>query len=85
MKNWSDTSGAAGRVTMLPDGNAELIKAMGLEMDGSGFGLGIRSQRFAAVIKDGVVEYIAVEEPGAYEVSSAEAILKHMSGETVAA
>jgi glutaredoxin/glutathione-dependent peroxiredoxin len=85
MKNWADTSGAAGRVQMLPDGNAELTKAMGLEMDGTGFGLGIRSQRFAAVVKDGVVDYIAVEEPGAYDVSSAESILKHLNGETAAA
>lgn len=85
MKNWSESSNAMGKVDMLPDGNAELTKAMGLEMDGTGFGLGIRSQRFAAVVKDGVVTHVAVEEPGAYDVSSAEAILKHLDSQAVPA
>jgi glutaredoxin/glutathione-dependent peroxiredoxin len=78
MKNWSDTSGATGVIEMLPDGNAALTKAMGIEMDGTGFGLGIRCQRFAAVVKDGVVEHLAVEAPGAFEVSSGEAVLKYL-------
>ncbi|MEM6901961.1 MAG: peroxiredoxin [Pseudomonadota bacterium] len=85
MKNWADSSGAADIIQMLPDGNAELTKAMGLEMDGTGFGLGIRCQRFAAVVKDGEVVHLAVEEPGAFEVSSGDAVLKHLSGETAAA
>ncbi|MBV6633000.1 MAG: peroxiredoxin [Alphaproteobacteria bacterium] len=85
MKNWAETSGAASVIQMLPDGNAELTKAMGLEMDGTGFGLGIRSQRFAAVVKDSEVVHLAVEEPGAFEVSSGDAVLKHLNGETVAA
>ena len=60
---------------MVADGNGELASALGLEMDGSGFGLGTRSQRYAMVIDDGVVTKLAVEAPGAFEVSSAEAIL----------
>ncbi len=60
---------------MLPDGNATLTKALGLEMDGSGYGLGTRSQRFALIAKDGVVTHLGVEKPGAFEVSSGEAIL----------
>ena len=85
MKNWAETSGATDKVQMLPDGNAELTKALGLEMDGTGFGLGIRSQRFAAIVQDGVVSHLAVEEPGAYNVSSAEAILKQLDKQPVPA
>ncbi len=85
MKNWAETSAATDKVQMLPDGNAELTKALGLEMDGTGFGLGIRSQRFAAIVKDGVVTHLAVEEPGAYDVSSAESVLKHLDAEAVPA
>jgi peroxiredoxin len=61
---------------MLADGNGAFAKAAGLEMDGTGFGMGIRSKRYAMIIKDGVVSDIFVEEPGAFEVSSAEYVLK---------
>ena len=50
-------------------------KALGLDFDGSGIGFGIRSQRYAAIVEDGVVTNLAVEEPMKFEVSSAEAIL----------
>ncbi|GEQ97226.1 hypothetical protein JCM17844_08630 [Iodidimonas gelatinilytica] len=61
---------------MLADGNGDFAKAMGLELDGTGFGMGTRSQRYAMIVKDGVVSELFVEEPGAFEVSSAEHVLK---------
>ena len=66
---------SADEITMVADGNGELAAALGLEMDGSGFGLGQRSQRYAMVVDDGVITKLAVEAPGKFEVSSAEAIL----------
>ena len=66
----------AGELVMAGDGNSEFTKAVGLEMDGTGFGLGTRSQRYAMVVDDGVVTKLAVEAPGAFEVSKAEAILE---------
>ena len=75
MKAWADKNEVGETVFMLPDGNATLTKALGLEMDGSGYGLGTRSQRFALIVKDGVVTHLGVEKPGAFEVSSGEAIL----------
>ncbi|TSD83817.1 peroxiredoxin [Mycobacterium sp. KBS0706] len=75
MKAWADKNECGDSVFMLPDGNATLTKALGLEMDGSGYGLGTRSQRFALIAKDGVVTHLGVEKPGAFEVSSGEAIL----------
>jgi len=76
MKAWADKNEVSSdTVFMLPDGNATLTKALGLEMDGSGYGLGTRSQRFALIAKDGVVTHLAVERPGAFEVSSGEAVL----------
>jgi peroxiredoxin len=78
MKAWSDHNKAEGKVEMLPDGNAAFTKALGLEMDGSGFGLGTRGQRFALYAEDGVVKDLQVEKPGAFEVSSAESMLAHV-------
>ena len=66
----------ASELIMAGDGNGDFAKAVGLEMDGSGFGLGKRSQRFAMIVQDGVVKTLNVEAPGKFEVSSAEAILK---------
>ncbi len=74
MKAWGEQGGVGDTVMMLPDGNGELTRALGLEMDGSGFGLGQRSKRFAIVAKDGKVEKVAVDESG-LDVSSAEKIL----------
>ena len=74
MDAWGQSQ-SANAISMVADGNGELASALGLEMDGSGFGLGTRSQRYAMVIDDGVVTKLAVEAPGAFEVSSAEAIL----------
>ena len=65
----------ADDLVMLADGNGEFARAAGLEMDGSGFGLGQRIRRFAAVLEDGVVRHVAVESGPGLEVSSADAVL----------
>ena len=75
MGAWSKFRNAEG-VTMLADGNAVFTKALGLEMDGAKFGLGQRCQRFALYAEDSVVKALAVEKPGVFDVSSAEAMLK---------
>lgn len=78
MGAWGKSAGADGKVTMLADGNAMFAKALGLDMDASGFGMGTRSQRFALVAKDGVVAKLFVEEGGAFKVSSAENMLANL-------
>jgi peroxiredoxin len=60
---------------MLADGNGEFTKAMDLEMDGSGFGLGTRSKRYAAIIEDGVITRLDVDDKGGVDVSSCGAVL----------
>ena len=75
MGAWGKDRGAGDAVTMIADGNGDFSKALGLDFDGSGIGFGIRSQRYAAIVEDGVVTKLAVEEPMKFEVSSAEAIL----------
>jgi glutaredoxin/glutathione-dependent peroxiredoxin len=77
MGAWGKSSNSAAAVTMLADGNGEFAKAVGLEMDGSKFGMGTRSQRYSMIVDDGVVQQLNVESPGAFEVSSAE----HMLGQ----
>jgi glutaredoxin/glutathione-dependent peroxiredoxin len=77
MKAWGEATGSPD-VTMLADGNGDFAKALGLTMDGTGFGLGLRGQRFAAVINDGVVEQLHVEAPGDFKVSSAEYLLEQL-------
>ncbi len=72
---WGKAQSADGKVQMLADGNGDFARALDLEMDGSGFGLGKRSKRYAMVVQDGVVKTLSVENPGAFEVSSADAIL----------
>lgn len=77
LKAWSTASGADGKVEMLSDGNADFAKALGLSFDGSGFGLGTRSQRYAMLVEDGVVKSLSVEDgPGKADISGAEAFLK---------
>lgn len=63
---------------MLADGNADFAKAVGLTMDGSKFGMGTRSQRYAMLVHDGVVEQLFVEAPGEFKVSSAEHLLSQI-------
>jgi len=78
MGAWGDAQKVGDRVLMLADGNGDFTKAMGLEMDGSGFGLGTRSQRYAAVIEDGVVTALFVEPRPGLSVSSAESVLNSL-------
>jgi peroxiredoxin len=78
MNAWGKSAEAGDSVTMLADGNGDFAEALGLTMDGSGFGLGKRGQRFAMVVNDGVVEQLFVEEPGDYKVSSAEYMLEKL-------
>ena len=75
MGAWGDSANAE-ELVMVGDGNGDFTKAIGLEMDGSGFGLGTRSQRYAMIVDDGTVTKLAVEDPGQFEVSAAEAILE---------
>ncbi len=78
MDAWGKASGAEG-IEMLADGNGDFARAIGLTMDGSGFGLGTRSQRYAMVVDDGVVKSINVEDtPGKADVSGAENLLKSL-------
>ena len=75
MKAWGKDQVALDKITMIADGSAAFTRALGLELDLTARGLGIRCQRFALIAKDGKVTHIAVEAPGAFEVSSAEAVL----------
>lgn len=75
MNAWGKDRGVDDKVVMLADGNGDYVKALGLELDASGFGMGLRGERFAIIVDDGVATHVAVEAPGKFEVSSAEAIL----------
>jgi len=75
MGAWAKASGAAGKVRLLADGNAEFTKAVGLELDASAFGMGLRSQRYAMIVADGVVQELLVEPGPGLSVSSAESVL----------
>ncbi len=76
MNAWGKDQKTDGKVMMLADGNADFSKAVDLTMDGTGYGMGLRAQRYAMVVDNGVVKALNVEAPGAFEVSSAEAIMK---------
>ena len=76
MNAWAKDQAVGDRVLMLSDGMASFTKALGLELDLSARGLGVRSSRYAMVVEDGVVTLLNVEEPGGFEVSSAEAVLE---------
>jgi peroxiredoxin len=75
MAAWAQAQAVPDDLMMLADGNGELTRALGLELDGTGFGMGLRSQRFALYAEDGVVKILHVEAPGEFRVSSAEAML----------
>ena len=78
MAAWGKSAGVDGKVTMLADGNGDFAKAVGLEMDGSRFGMGKRSQRYSMVVDDGVVTQLNVEGPGEFNVSSADYMLEQL-------
>ena len=77
MSAWNRENGSAD-ITMLADGNGEFAKALGLDADMSGFGMGKRSQRFSMIVDDGTVTQINVEQPGDFSVSSAEHMLAQL-------
>jgi glutaredoxin/glutathione-dependent peroxiredoxin len=75
MNAWGKHANVGDHVLMLADGNGDYARALGLEMDGRGFGMGMRSQRFAVVVEDGVARSVHVEQPREFKVSSAEHVL----------
>ena len=76
MNAWEKDQNSKGKVTLLADGNGEYTEAMGLAMDRSNFGLGLRGKRFAMIVENNIITHLAVEEGGEFNVSSAESILK---------
>ena len=74
---WNKANGS-GDITMLADGNGDFANALGLTMDGSGYGMGTRGQRFSMIVDDGVVQELNVEKPGDFNVSSAEHMLEQL-------
>lgn len=78
LQAWAQQAGAEGKVTMLSDGNGDFARALGLTMDASRFGMGQRGQRWSAIVDDGVVKELNVEEPGAFSVSSADYMLERL-------
>jgi peroxiredoxin len=78
MGAWANASNAKGKVRLVADGNAELTKALGLELDASGFGMGLRSQRYAMIVNDGKVQELLVEPGPGLNASSAESVLSKL-------
>ncbi|HEX4079216.1 MAG TPA: peroxiredoxin [Rhizomicrobium sp.] len=78
MGAWGENQRVGDKVVMLADGNGDFTRALGLEMDGTKYGMGKRSQRFSMIVDDGVVTQLNVEEPGAFSVSSAEHMLQQL-------
>ena len=76
MHAWGKDRNVGDSVLMLADGNGDYAKALDLVLDGTGFGMGMRGQRFALVVEDGVATHVAVEAPGQFEVSKVEAIMQ---------
>jgi glutaredoxin/glutathione-dependent peroxiredoxin len=75
MNAWGKSAGVGEGVLMLADGNGEYARALGLELDATGFGMGKRGQRFAVVVDNGVASHVLVEAPGEFKVSAAEHVL----------
>jgi glutaredoxin/glutathione-dependent peroxiredoxin len=78
MNAWGKASGVGEKILMLADGNGEYAKALGLELDAKGYGMGTRGQRFAIIAKDGVATRVDIEAPGQFKVSAAEAVLAQL-------
>ncbi|MBV9995997.1 MAG: peroxiredoxin [Caulobacteraceae bacterium] len=78
MKAWGENQGIGPDILMLADGNGDFTRKIGLELDGSKFGMGPRSQRYSMIAKNGVVEQLNVEQGGEYRVSSAEYLLENI-------
>ncbi|HEY8681918.1 MAG TPA: peroxiredoxin, partial [Rhodanobacter sp.] len=75
MRAWAESQHVPAGLLMLADGNADFVRALGLELDGTSFGMGLRARRFALYAEDGVVRLLHIEAPGEFRVSSAEAML----------
>ncbi len=78
MNAWGKSGGVGEKILMLADGNGEYAKALGLELNATGFGMGTRGQRFAIIVKDGVATHVNVEAPGEFKVSAAQYVLKQL-------
>ena len=78
MQAWGESQHVPAGLTMLADGNADFTRALGLQVDATGFGMGLRSKRFALYAEDGVVREVFLEAPGEFRVSSAEHVLAHL-------
>ena len=78
MNAWGEDQAVGGDILMLADGNGDFTRALGLEMDGSKFGMGPRSQRYSMIVKDGVVAELNVEQPGEFRVSAADYLLAQL-------
>jgi glutaredoxin/glutathione-dependent peroxiredoxin len=78
MQAWGQSQEVPDGLQMLADGNADFTKALGLEMDASGYGMGVRSKRYALYAEDGIVKQLWVESPGEFKVSSAEHMLENL-------
>lgn len=78
MNAWGKASGVGDKIMMLADGNGDYTRALGLELDARGFGMGHRGQRFAIIVDNGVATHVNVEAPGKFEVSTAEHVLSQL-------
>lgn len=85
MHAWAQSQDVPEGLMMMADGNADFTRALGLDMDASGIGMGVRARRFALYAEDGVVRMLFVEEPGEFGVSSAEHVLEELDAETAGA
>ncbi|MBW8367481.1 MAG: peroxiredoxin [Arenimonas sp.] len=79
MDAWAKSQGVPEGVHMLADGNGAFTQALGLELDATAFGMGLRAKRFALYAEDGVVKQLHVEAPGEFKVSAAEYVLEHLA------
>ena len=80
MEAWAKTQGVPDGLQMLADGNGQFARALGLELDATAFGMGVRSKRFALYAEDGVVKQLHVDAPGEFKVSAADYVLEHLPG-----
>jgi len=78
MNAWGKASGVGDKVLMLADGNGDYARVLGLEMDATKFGMGLRGQRFAIIVRDGIATRVDVEAPGQFKVSAAESVLAQL-------
>lgn len=79
MGAWAKNQSVPDNLLMLADGNGAFTKALGLELDATPFGMGLRAKRFALYAEDGVVKQLHVEAPGEFKVSAADYVLEHLS------